>query len=113
MDSTSDLPDDIIKEYDIDILPLRVTINEKEYIDKVTITVEEVYASMKEGIYPKTSLPNPKKIYELFKEYASKGVDFIFYSFSAKLSSTYQTAYLIIKELKEKYPNVKMEIIDT
>ncbi len=113
MDSTSDLPTDIIDRYDIDILPLRVYINDKEYLDKVTITVDQGYDLMKNGICPKTSLPNPKAIYDLFKKYASKGQDFIYYSFSSKLSSTYQTSCLIIQELRKEYPNVKMEVIDT
>lgn len=113
MDSTSDLPNNIIEKYKIDILPLRVYINNKEYLDKVTVTVEQVYDAMRRGICPKTSLPSPKETYELFKKYASKGIDFIFYSFSSKLSSTYQTCCLIIKELREQYPDVKMAIIDT
>lgn len=113
MDSTSDLPDNIIEKYDIDILPLRVYIDNKEYLDKITIKVEDVYHAMRKGIYPKTSLPNPKETYELFKKYASKGIDFIYYSFSSKLSSTYETSYLIIEELRKEYPDVKMEIIDT
>lgn len=62
VDSTTDLPEDIIKTYNIDILPLRVLIEGKEYLDKVTISVEEVYEDMKKGIYPKTSLPNPKSV---------------------------------------------------
>ena len=37
MDSTSDLPKNIIEKYDIDILPLRVYVNNKEYLDKITI----------------------------------------------------------------------------
>ena len=107
VDSTADLSANLIEQYNIDILPLRVYINNKDYLDKVTITVEEVYDAMRNGICPKTSLPNPKTTYELFKNYASKGIDFIFYCFSSKLSSTYQTSYIIIEELKEQYPNVK------
>lgn len=113
VDSTCDLPKHIIEKYDIKVLPLRVYLNGKEFWDKVTIKVEEVYKAMKNGILPKTSLPSPTETYDLFKEYASKGTDFIFYSFSSKLSSTYHTTAMIIKELKEQYPNVKMEIIDT
>lgn len=113
IDSTSDLPKDIIERYNIDILPLRVFINGTEYLDKVTVSIDEIYNEMKNGILPQTSLPNPKNIYELFKKYASKGQDFIFYSFSSKLSSTYETSYLIIKELKKKFPDVKMGIVDT
>lgn len=113
MDSTSDLPDGIVEKYSIDILPLRVFIKDKEYLDKVTISVEDVYDAMRKGICPMTSLPNPKKTYEAFKKYASNGIDFIFYSFSSKLSSTYETCYLIIEKLKKEFPNVKMDIVDT
>ena len=113
IDSTSDLPEDMVKGYDIDVLPLRVFIEDKEYLDKVTIAVEEVYEAMKRDIYPNTSLPNPKSIYELFKKHASKGINFIYYAFSSKLSGTYQTAYMIIEDLKKEFPNVKMTILDT
>lgn len=113
IDSTADLPVNIIKKYDIDILPLRVYLDDRDYLDKVTITVEEVYDAMKNGINPRTSLPSPKRTYEMFESYASNGIDFVFYSFSSKLSSTYQTCYIIIEELRQKYPNTKMEIIDT
>lgn len=113
MDSTADLPADIIEKCGIDILPLRVNIGGKEYIDKVTITVEKVYEAMRKGIHPDTSLPNIKTTYELFEKYASKGIDFIFYSFSSKLSSTYETCYLIMEELKQNYTDVKMKILDT
>lgn len=113
IDSTSDLPEDMVKGYDIDVLPLRVFIEDKEYLDKVTIAVEEVYEAMKRDIYPNTSLPNPKSIYELFKKYASKGINFIYYAFSSKLSGTYQTAYMIIEDLKKEFPHVKMAILDT
>ena len=113
MDSTSDLPKNIIEKYDIDILPLRVYVDNKEYLDKITILVEQVYDLMRKGISPKTSLPSPGEIYNLFSKYASRGEDFIYYSFSSELSATYQTSKIIIEELKKEYPNVKMEVIDT
>ena len=113
MDSTSDLPGDIIARYDIDILPLRVYVDNKEYLDKITITVDQVYDLMKKGISPITSMPSPGEIYNLFDKYASQGRDFIYYSFSSELSGTYQVSKIIIEELKKDYPNVKMEVIDT
>lgn len=113
IDSTSDLPEEIIKEYNMDILLLRVFIEDEEFLDKVTISVDEVYNAMRKGIYPKTSLPNPKKIYDLFKKYALKGISFIYYSFSSKLSGTYQAAHMIMEDLKKEFPHVKMAILDT
>ncbi len=113
VDSTTDLPKEVIDKYNIDVLPLRVLIDEKEYTDKETITVDEVYDVMKKGVCPKTSLPNPKTTYELFKKYASKGIDFIFYSFSSKLSSTFQNAFLVVEELKKEFRKVNMAVVDT
>ena len=36
-DSACDLPDDILEELDIDILPIVVLKGDEEYLDKVTI----------------------------------------------------------------------------
>lgn len=113
VDSTCDLPEEVIHRYSLKILPLRVYLKDKEFLDKITIKVEEVYNAMKNGIFPKTSQPSPIYIHELFKNYASKGYDFIYLSFSSKLSGTYQTAYMIVEDLKKKYPNVNMKVIDS
>jgi len=43
-DSTCDLSDDILKQYDISIVPLTVTMDGKTYLDRVDITADEFYA---------------------------------------------------------------------
>jgi DegV family protein with EDD domain len=113
VDSTTDLPKDIIKDYEMDVLPLRVFIEDREYLDKADISVKEVYDAMRKGIFPKTSLPTPTSIYDLFKKHASKGVNFVYYCFSSKLSGTYQAAHMILEDLKNEFPHVKMAILDT
>lgn len=42
------------------MLPLRISIKSKDYIDKVTIKTEEIYAVMEKGIVLRTSLPDVK-----------------------------------------------------
>lgn len=113
IDSTCDLPDELIEKYDLKILPLRVSIEDNEYLDKETIQVEEVYSAMRKGVVPKTSQPNPKDIYDAFSEFCLKGQDFIYLSFSSALSGTCQLAESILEELKEKYPKRNMKVIDT
>ncbi|MDI6619313.1 MAG: DegV family protein [Clostridiales bacterium] len=113
VDSTCDLPQDIMDLYDIKMLPLRISINGKEYIDKVTMQVDKVYDAMRNGFIPKTSQPSPADMYNLFGEYCIKGYNFFYLAFSSKLSGTFQTASLIIEELKEKYSQIKMEVIDS
>ena len=43
-DSTCDLSEELIKKYDISILPLHILLGEEEYEDGKTITPEEIFA---------------------------------------------------------------------
>lgn len=113
VDSTCDLPDEVVKKYDISVLPLRVMIEGNEYLDKKTIQVDDVYSAMRKGIIPKTSLPRPQDIYEAFMTYCEAGNDFIYLCFSSVMSGTYELAESIIEEFKNKYPKLNMEIIDS
>lgn len=113
VDSTCDLPDEIMNKYDIKLLPLMVNLNGKDFLDKVTIKVDQVYDAMRKGICPTTSQPNPQSVYQLFQDCISNGYSFIYLAFSSKLSGTYDTIYSIMKIFKEKYSDVKMDIIDT
>lgn len=55
-DSITDLPIEIIKKHNIDIVPLTVIFNEKEYLDRVDITTNEFYKMLRENdTMPKTS----------------------------------------------------------
>jgi EDD domain protein, DegV family len=113
VDSTCDLPEEYISKYDIKVLPLRVSLNGTEYVDKVTIQVDEVYAAMREGIVPMTSQPSLLYTSDLFNDLCQKNCDYIYIAFSSQMSGTYQMAVSIIKELKERYPEIRMEAVDS
>jgi DegV family protein with EDD domain len=113
VDSTCDLSYEFIEKYDIKVLPLRVSIEDRDYLDKKTIQVEDVYSAMRKGIVPKTSQPNPKDIYDFFSEYCTSNKDFIYLSFSSLLSGTYQLSQSILQEFKNKYPRINMKVIDS
>lgn len=113
VDSTCDLPEEYIKENDILVLPLKVLLEDREYLDGETINVDEVYAAMKRGNMPMTSQPAPETIYSTFLKYAKKGQDFIYLAFSSAMSGTFQLASSILSELKEEYPGVNMEVVDS
>lgn len=113
VDSTCDLPDELLEKYSISTLPLRILIKDVEYLDKRTIKIEEVYSAMRDGILPRTSQPRPKDIYSLFMEYCNKGIDFIYLAFSSALSGTFQVAESIAAEFKSKFPKIKIAVIDS
>lgn len=113
IDSTCDLPDWIIEKFDIKILPLIVTIADQDFRDGVDIQLDEVYKTMRKGFVPKTSQVSPESIHSLFTEYCELGYDFIYVSFSSKLSGTHNLATMIANEIKEKYPDRQIAVIDS
>lgn len=64
-DSTCDLSDELIKKYDIDILPLYIHMGDKEYKDKLEITPQEIYRWSDENrTTPKTAAPSIEDCHE-------------------------------------------------
>lgn len=112
VDSTTDLTDDFIKENNIDLISLQVIIDNVSFRDRKEIDVTELFTAIPENKNVKTSLPNLSDMYDTFKEYAKENKDFVFFTFSKKMSGTYNAATIIINELKEKY-NSNMAVIDT
>lgn len=112
-DSGCDLPEDIIKEYDIYVFPILVIEDNKEYLDGVTIKPKTLYDNMREGKYYKTSQIPPNAFEEKFEEIAKKGESAIYIAFSSGLSATYQSAVLTRDSLKEKYPDLDLTIVDS
>lgn len=113
VDSASDLPQELMNEFDIKMISQRIYLEDKEYYDKVTIDADEVYEAMSSGILPMTSLPNPQDIMYLFKKCCLEGNDFIYVAISSKLSGTYQLAKSVLRELKGQYSEIRMEVIDS
>jgi len=113
VDSTCDLPAEIMKEYGIETVPLRILLNGKEFLDKVSIKVSQVYEAMRGGIQPKTSQPNPVDAYNTFYKHAVQGCSMIFLSFSGKMSGTYQVISAVGQQIKEQFPAIDLAVIDT
>lgn len=112
-DSGCDLPKEIIEEYNVDILPIIVNKDDKEYLDGVTIQAKEVYDGMRRGEVFKTAQIPPHAFKDKFLEYAKNGETVIYLAFSSGLSGTYQTALFVKESILEQYPDFDLEIIDT
>lgn len=113
VDSTCDLPEALLRQYDIRVLPLHIILGETEYRDKETIGVEGIYEAMRNGIVPRTSQVSSGDLYDTFQEYCTKGYNFIYIAFSSALSGTYQTSRMILSDFKKKYQNLKMKVLDS
>lgn len=113
-DSAADLPKEIIEQYKIDVIPLRVySEDEKEYFDGETLDSKTLFNEMRNGKVFKTSLPSYEHIYNTFIKYAKENTTCIYIAFSSELSGTYQSTTMVKNEIGEEYPNVDLEIFDT
>lgn len=112
-DSACDLPLSFFEEYQVELLPLKVLIGEKEYEDLETIQPNTVYEAIRAGKVPKTSQVSPTRFESVFTELAKQKQEAIYIAFSSELSGTYQTAVMILDQVKENYPDFQLTIVDT
>lgn len=112
-DSACDLPKDLLKEYNIDEIPILVYLDDKEYLDGITLKPEELYEGMRNGKVYKTAQIPPSMFKERFIEYAKNNESCIYVAFSSGLSGTYQSALMAREEVLEEYPEFDLDIVDT
>ena len=101
-DSTCDLSPELIKENDIEIIPLLVTFNEDTFQDGVDIDAKKIYEEVsKRGVLPKTSAVSALVLEERFKKWVEEGYEVIYTGISSKMSSTFNNAIIAAKEIGE------------
>ncbi len=98
-DSTTDLSPELLARYQIQILPLGVSLGDQLYADGVDIDPELIYAHYaKTGQLPKTSAANPGQFEAFFRSQTAGGAALVFFTISAEMSSTYANARLAAAE---------------
>ena len=112
-DSASDVPQNIIQEYDLYVMPTPVTIEGTDYFDGKTIFPDEFYEIQASGKEIKTYHINQYMFYEHFLPYAQRGDEVLYICFSTGIAGTFNAANLAYEEVKEEYPDFKLTIIDS
>ena len=88
-DSTCDLSEELLKKYDISILPLHILLGERECEDGYDITPDEIYRWSDENkTTPKTSAPSLDKAIDLFRPYVETGQEIVCFSISEEMSTS-------------------------
>lgn len=99
-DSTCDLPQHLIKELGINIVPLKVLFGEEVYRDGIDLTNDEFYAKMaKHKELPTTAQVNPGEFIEEFTKHLDNGDEIIGIFISSKLSGTFSSAVMAKDQL--------------
>ena len=99
-DSTVDLSPDLIKRFQIHIIPLTIILGEESFLDGQGFTPLEMYARYREdGTLPHTAAPSDQDFYQFFKGFTERGLEVVHIDISAELSGTYNVACLAARRL--------------
>jgi len=110
-DSTCDLPEEIVAEYGITVVPLYINFGEQSYLDGVELSREEFYARLPDcDPPPTTAVPSPQRFVEAYEKLASEGAtEILSIHISLSLSGTVNMARLAAQEV----PSVPVTVLDS
>ena len=102
-ESTIDLPKELLKQYNIEVIPFTVLLGEKAALDG-EITPPEIFEYVdRTGVLPKTSAVNEFQYQEHFENLLKKYDAVVHISLSDGISSSCQNAEIAAKQVKNVY----------
>jgi len=109
-DSTCDLSADLLKKYDVSVIPLCIIMDEKSYYDGVNVTPAEIYKWADENkTTPKTAAIPFDLATDTLKPFIEAGDDIIFFGISMKMSSTCN----VVRLVGENFEYSRLFVIDS
>lgn len=110
-DSTCDLSEELIKKYEIEIIPLHIVLGDKEYLDGKSITPDDIYQWSDENkTTPKTSAISMDLTMDIFRSYVEQGMEIVCFSISGDMSTTGNVMRMAAEEIGAED---KIHIIDS
>ncbi len=113
-DNTTDLPASYFLENSVGVMHVDYIVDDVVYDDfDKDLEIKAFYDKIRAGAMPVTQQVNPEKAKARLEEYLSQGMDILHIAFSSGLSGTYNSVCIAWDELKEKYPEAKVTVIDS
>ena len=90
VDSGSSIKQNEKEALGVEILPLKIMLGDKEYVDGIDLPMDKFYDALINGkLFPKTSLPSLGEAEDLIKGYTSAGDDVLIITISSGISGTF------------------------
>jgi len=113
-DAGADLLKEEQNQYGIDVLPIKIMADGKEYLSGVDMFSDEFYALLEScNEIPHTSQPSTGEIYDLFKKHTDAGKQIFAISLSSKASGLHNNMHLAKNMILEENPDAVIEILDS
>ena len=108
-----DLPLHIAEERNIEVIPMEVFIEGEEPKKGSEVDVYEFYQKLREKKVAKTSAVSIDAFVTAFTAHLEKGEDIVYVALSSGLSGTFSAANIAAGELREKFPERNIYIVDS
>ncbi len=109
-DSTATIPQHLVQEYNITVVPLHVIWDGQTYLDGIDITPDAFYQRLRTSkSIPTTSQPSAAAFAEIYRRLHEQGYDILAVLISSKLSGTIASA----EQAREMVPEARVEIVDS
>ena len=115
-DSASNLREEMIDEFGLEVLPLTFMVDGTEYrsyLKGEKTDLKQFYTMMREGKVVTTSLPSMQETETTLRAILDAGDDILYLGFSSALSGTYEATELLIKGLAADYPERTLRAEET
>jgi len=99
-DSTCDLPEHLMRQYNIHVVPIHIQFGSETFRDGETIDAAMFYGRIeRDGVLPKTSQPPPGDFIAIYRAIASPSDDILSLHVTGKLSGTCNSARMAAEAL--------------
>lgn len=112
-ENTCDLPRSYYEENGIVMMSLNFLLEGQTYTYEDALPETEFYEKLRNGSMPTTSQVNPEKAAEIFEKLAKEGKDVLDIVFSSGLSGSYNSCCIAAEEVKERYPDWNVRVVDS
>lgn len=112
-DTCCDFPAEMYDQLQLKVVPLSVLYKGQSYNEYTEQWLKDLFDGMRHGESATTSAVNPEGWANAMEPALKEGKDVLVLAFSSGLSTTYQSAMIAAQELREKYPQRKINVVDT
>jgi len=91
-DTACDLPDELVLQYDIGLVPMQLIVDDRTYRDRLELTAGEFFRRLRTGHDASTSQPAPQAFADAYADAARAADRVIAVAVSSALSGTYGNA---------------------
>lgn len=111
-DSACDLPEEVVTEHGVRVVPLTIRFGDEEFIDREQLSTSEFWARCaQQTALPETAAPAPGQFEAAYREIAAEGADgIIVISLSGAMSATMQSAELAARSVADA---IAVRVVDS